>query len=314
MNTIQQPELSKFNQNSNLENFQNLEKWNFKPTNHSNQANDNSRNHNNAFKANKKKLTNKPVYQKPAVDNQNYFVIKITGKSLSEIKKEIQNFDEKTLPQIDLDELEKWSIEELAVFAKEIKGKGVIRYRLPAEGGKTEIDTQNSFIYRKNWQQILEVGFEYVQIGLPTCLLGVKKIKPKVLEKPKKIKKGQEVLPEPEPYFDLNKKHPQTKVIISYYNPITCPSYRQLRQLQKRMASFNPEFTKFEVNLKQDHQHLHLLRLVLSKKKNEKILIQSTGLNNTKTNLITLFLGSKINYINNLNQINNLAIIEKLLL
>lgn len=256
----------------------------------------------------------KPLYKVPKQDNFQQNVVLLTGKNLTEIFVQIPNLAQNMLPLVYLDTLENWSIVELAQFCSQTKGRVMLGYRIPKEGGLKDIgDTTNSLEHRQIWKAILQMGFEYLHIGLATCLLGVKKIKPNVVLKPKKKKKGAEPEIEPSYYFDLNDKHPQTKIVIGYQNNLTSPSYRQLRQIQRRMAGFNPDFTLFELNLKQSHHYLHLLRLILSKKKNEQILVSAVGYNATKVNLIAGLVGNPLVFVDNLETGQNLDKIMELL-
>lgn len=96
--------------------------------------------------------------------------------------------------------------------------------------------------------------------------------------------------------INLNLKHPKTKLIVSYHNFNLTPGYRNLRKIQKKMRSFNPQVMKFATFSRKFEDNQTILRLLLSKKKTEKMIVMCMGEIGKPTRVQSVLLGGEFTW------------------
>jgi 3-dehydroquinate dehydratase len=115
---------------------------------------------------------------------------------------------------------------------------------------------------------------DYIEVDLNL----VKKYSLTINNPKNKPKKKKNLLLEMEkkkelPKLNLNLKDNSTKVIVSYSSDKST-NYRNLRKIVKAMKGFNCDIMKFAVNPQNDQQNIDLVRLLVSKVKNDKFIIE----------------------------------------
>jgi 3-dehydroquinate dehydratase len=143
----------------------------------------------------------------------------------------------------------------------------ILKFQSLHQPSKTKLDPQ---VYHLLAQEILQIGFDYVDLAMPEIL-----------------------------QLDSLDKHPQTKLIVSYNHTSHTPGYRNLRKLQKRMRGFLPAITKFHTQIKTQKDLENLMRLLVSRKKAETLWIQATGKQASEFNQISPKFGNWGQYIDN---------------
>jgi 3-dehydroquinate dehydratase type I len=196
----------------------------------------------------------------------------IIGKNFQEILDSIQTsqplvenleirFDYLENPQVDF-------VDQILPAVDQSK-KVIFTFRPKKEGG--EFVGEIHF-----WQEIIQkaltVGFDFVDIDFANIGL-----------------------------IDFTEKHPKTKIICSYHHFNTTPGYRNLRKLQKRMRGYKPDIMKFATKVKTDEDNQNLLRLLLSKKKNEKMIVVGMGEKGKIIRFVAPLLGSQIAWVTHKN-------------
>lgn len=78
------------------------------------------------------------------------------------------------------------------------------------------------------------------------------------------------------PNLNLNLKDAATQIIISYTSDKST-NYRNLRKIIKSMKGFNCDIMKFVVNPQNDQQNIDLVRLLVSRVDNDKMIMQVQG-------------------------------------
>jgi hypothetical protein len=148
-------------------------------------------------------------------------------------------------------------------------------------------------------QKCLQAQFDYVEINFKTACQNCIRIK-NPLDKPKK-KKNQALEdlnlqqnPRIKPNLDLSSKNSETKIILTHNNPSKTDSYQNLRKIQKRMKGLNCNVQKFVCNVQDDEDNIILTRLLTSKTKSEKMIIQVVGNRAEFINNIAVGLGSLV--------------------
>lgn len=96
---------------------------------------------------------------------------------------------------------------------------------------------------------------------------------------------------------ELLLKHKHTKIIISDINLLKTPGYRSLRKIAKQMSVFKPYFYQFNYKLLTEKDSTNLLRFLLAKKKKQRYIINTSGLNSEITNQELLKFGSGVCYL-----------------
>ena len=118
---------------------------------------------------------------------------------------------------------------------------------------------------------------EYIEIDLDL----VKKYSLRINNTKNKPKKKKNLLLELEkktelPKLNLNLKHSETKIIISYTSKQST-NYRNLRKIVKTIKGFNCDIIKINVNPQNNNQNIDLVRLLVSKSSKDKICIEVYG-------------------------------------
>ncbi len=179
--------------------------------------------------------------------------------------KQAQTKSEVDLVEVRFDYLSEPKVIDIMRLKEKISGKIIFTCRKVKDGG------QYSGHY-EDWKIIIETalkaGFEYVDIEFPS-----------------------------NKYLDLSQKHLQTKVILSVHNFNETPGYRNLRSIQKKMRAFNPALTKFATHIKTDKDIKNLLRLLVSSKKTDQMIVIGMGEKGKITRLIGPMLGSRISFV-----------------
>jgi 3-dehydroquinate dehydratase type I len=175
-----------------------------------------------------------------------------------------QNTDGVDLVELRCDYLENFDFKNLEIIKKNLVKSAIFSFAKIKQGGKYE-DSVEKWVRIMNIA--LTIGFEYVEIDFPDAGL-----------------------------LDLTKKHPQTKIIYSYNNFNQTPGYRDLRKIQKRMRNIEA-IQKFTCQIKTNKDIENLIRLVVSRKKKDKMIIVPTGKGSKKNKLILPLLGSVINFV-----------------
>jgi 3-dehydroquinate dehydratase len=134
--------------------------------------------------------------------------------------------------------------------------------------------TENDFA---NLVEIFGAKPEYIEVDIDL----VKKFSLPVNNPKNKPKKKKNLLLELEkkkelPKLNLNLKDSATKLIISYTSDKST-NYRNLRKIVKAMKGFNCDLMKFVVNPQNDRQNIDLVRLLVSKVDNDKLVIEVQG-------------------------------------
>jgi 3-dehydroquinate dehydratase type I len=176
-----------------------------------------------------------------------------------------QNTDGVDLVELKCDYLENFDFKNLEIIKKNLVKSAIFSFGKIKQGGKYE-DSIEKWVRIMNIA--LTIGFEYIEIDFPDADL-----------------------------LDLTKKHPQTKIIYSYNNFNQTPGYRDLRKIQKRMRNIE-SIQKFTCQIKTNKDIENLIRLLVSRKKKDKMIIVPTGKGSKKNKLITSLLGSVITFVN----------------
>lgn len=200
------------------------------------------------------------------------FCLPIIGKNLSEILDSIQTYQNLVQNlEIRFDFLENPQLNLVDHLLPNINPdkKTIFTFRPKKEGGEFvgELDFWQEVI-----QKALTIGFDFVDIDYANIGL-----------------------------IDFSKKHPKTKIICSYHHFNTTPGYRNLRKLQKNMRGYKPDIMKFATKVKTDQDNQNLLRLLLSKKKNEKMIVIGMGEKGKMTRILAPLLGSQIAWVSHKN-------------
>jgi 3-dehydroquinate dehydratase len=129
----------------------------------------------------------------------------------------------------------------------------------------------------ENLKEIWNSKPQYVEINISL----VKKFSLPINNPKNKPKKKKNLLLELEkkkelPKLNFNLKSPETKVII-FYTSEQSTNYRNLRKIVKSIKGFNCDILKLIVNPQSDSQNIDLVRLLVSKAENDKIVIQVQG-------------------------------------
>lgn len=125
--------------------------------------------------------------------------------------------------------------------------------------------------------EIFDLKPEYIEVDIDL----VKKFSLPVNNPKNKPKKKKNLLIELQkkkelPKLNLNLKDSATKLIISYTSDKST-NYRNLRKIVKAMKGFNCDLMKFVVNPQNDRQNIDLVRLLVSKVDNDKLVIEVQG-------------------------------------
>jgi 3-dehydroquinate dehydratase type I len=174
-------------------------------------------------------------------------VAQIAVASLDELKDKIKNLSKEIeLVEISADSLtHSFDTEALEMIKSMTSLPMSITFRTVKAGGTFDGKDE---IWKQQVELILEIGFEYVDLQLPQIMS-----------------------------VDLTKKHTHTKIIASYTHLWETPGYRNLRKLYKRMRGFNPVIFRFQTKVKTQQDNLNLMRLLVSKKKNETLWVSGLG-------------------------------------
>lgn len=114
--------------------------------------------------------------------------------------------------------------------------------------------------------KVLDLGFDYVDIGLSLIS-----------------------------NLDLPKKR-KTKIILSFHDFKKTPSLILLKKIKKEMKQFQPDVMKFATMIDSDVDIKNLLRLLLSKDNNEKMIVIGMGEKGKITRILGPLLGSFLTY------------------
>jgi 3-dehydroquinate dehydratase I len=162
------------------------------------------------------------------------------------------------------DYIHNFGIEDLLKIKELTKVSSVFVCRNKKDGG-------NFVGKEENWQLILQealkLGFDFIDIEFSQ----IKKI-------------------------DFSNKNPQTKIILSLHDFNQTPGYRNLRKIQKRMRGFNPNIIKFATFIKTEKDIQNLFRLILSSKKQDKIIAIGMGEKGKITRILGTFMGSPFTF------------------
>jgi Type I 3-dehydroquinase len=143
---------------------------------------------------------------------------------------------------------------------------------------------QNSLTYQiiteadfDNLPEIFNSKPDYIEIEIGL----IKKYSLPINNPKNKPKKKKNLLLELErrkelPKLNLNLKDSSTKIIIAYISDKST-NYRSLRKIVKFMKGFNCDIYKLKVNLQNNSQNIDLIRLLVSKSNNEKMIIEVQG-------------------------------------
>jgi Type I 3-dehydroquinase len=143
---------------------------------------------------------------------------------------------------------------------------------------------QDSLPYKKiteldfdNLTEIFNSKPQYIEVDLNIA----KKYSLPINNPKNKPKKKKNILLELEkknelPKLNLNLKSAETKIIISYTSEHST-NYRNLRKIVKAMKGFNCDVMKFAINPQNDSHNIDLVRLLVSKVENDKLIIEVQG-------------------------------------
>jgi 3-dehydroquinate dehydratase type I len=191
--------------------------------------------------------------------------IPVMGATISEFLNNLENIQTQAdFIELRADYIKDFSIENLQQIKDKTTKKSIFVLRKLKDGGhfKGEVEI---------WKEIMDVavtlGFDYIDLELGTNQL-----------------------------VDLSKLHPQTKIILSYHHFYETPGYRKLRNLQKRMRGYKPFMMKFATSVKSNDDLKTLIRLLVSSKNADKMIVLGMGAKGKLSRIIFPLLGSQITF------------------
>lgn len=222
--------------------------------------------------------------------------VPVIGLTLTEFLDNLITIQEQhNFVELRLDYICDLETKDLLKIKKILTVKSITTCRPNWEGGfynKSEIERIEIL------KKCLELGFDYVDIELKTAMSNCTKIINKK-DKPKKKKnqalQDQVEKPNP-PTLDLNKKHTDTKIILSYHNFQKTDNYRNLRQIQTRMQGFGCDIKKIACMITKPEDNIILTRLLTNKTKSEEIIVLGMGENSKFMRLNTILLGGFLTF------------------
>jgi 3-dehydroquinate dehydratase I len=191
--------------------------------------------------------------------------VPVVGESLEEFLINLEKTQKvHSFVELRTDYIHNFGIDDLLKIKKSTKVSSIFVCRNKKDGG--------NFVGKEgDWQLILQealkLGFDFVDIEFSQ----VKKI-------------------------DFSYKSPQTKIILSLHDFNQTPGYRNLRKIQKRMRSFNPDIIKFATFIKTEKDIQNLFRLILSSKKQDKTIAIGMGEKGKITRILGTFMGSPFTF------------------
>jgi 3-dehydroquinate dehydratase-1 len=191
----------------------------------------------------------------------------VTGSNIQEFLENLQKIQKKDSDLIELrcDYIQDFKILDIQKIKETLQKPAIFTFRKTKDGGNFEGSLET-------WKQVLEIasmaGFKYLDIEFPSAR-----------------------------YINLTKKHPETKIITSYHNFNHTNGYRDLRKIQKRMRGIKPDLMKFATFVKTEKDIKNLIRLLVSAKKDDKMIVIGMGDLGKITRIIAPILGSKINFL-----------------
>lgn len=170
--------------------------------------------------------------------------------------------------QINITQLTDFNITDLHQISPKLKPKVILNFANKLPGTKSSNDLEVI-------QKAIRLGFGYIKIDYNTAVTDASRIQ-KPNEKPKK-KKNQllETKSSNPPLLDLNLKHPDTQIIIGYYNYSKVPSFRKLRSLHDKIRSLGCDVAEFGCQCNSKVDNINLVRLLTSKTQQQKISIRA---------------------------------------
>lgn len=199
--------------------------------------------------------------------NQAKTCLTVTGDNLKSFLKNLNQIQKQNSDLVELrcDYIQDFKILDIEKIKQELTKPAIFTFRKTKDGGMF----QGEF---EIWKQIIEMasmaGFRYLDIEFPSIR-----------------------------YVDLSKKHPETKIITSYHNFKQTNGYRDLRKIQKRMRGVKPDLMKFATFVKTEKDIRNLVRLLVSGKKSDRMVVIGMGNLGKITRIINPLLGSQINFL-----------------
>jgi 3-dehydroquinate dehydratase / shikimate dehydrogenase len=175
-----------------------------------------------------------------------------------------------------------------------LKVKAIATCRSKDEGGKwSSSEVQRLQILSK----CLMLGFDYVDIELKTAKENSSAIIiPNSKPKKKKNQQIQDAIIKQKPVLDLNTKHPNTQIILSYHNFESTDNYRNLRKIQNSMEGFHCDIKKIVCQANSNRDIQIMTRLLVSKSQSEKMIVLSMGEYGSFTRVYNLVLGNYLTF------------------
>jgi 3-dehydroquinate dehydratase type I len=182
----------------------------------------------------------------------------IKASTTDDLIAQINTYKPDQLLMIRLDQLSDFSSNILSKLKDATTGKTVyVSFRSPKVGGQFQITIEG---WRLIMENILSVGFDYVEIEMPNIM-----------------------------QVYLTKKHLNTKLVVCYASSTHTPGYRNLRKVQKRMRGFDPYIQAFDTKIKTNDDLQNLVRLLVSKKKSDNLWVNFKELEISEKTLDNLF-------------------------
>jgi len=198
---------------------------------------------------------------------QSLTCLPVTGTDLDSFLQNLEKAQQLNSKLIELraDYISDFKVIMLQKILEKLQKPAIFTFRKKRDGGKFGGEITD-------WVEIinfsLQLGFDYLDIEFPSVRM-----------------------------IDLTKKHPKTKIITSFHDFNQTPGYREMRKIQKRMRAFDPDFKKFACHVKTEQDLKNLIRLLVSSKKKENMIVIGMGNKGKISRIIGPILGSKINFL-----------------
>jgi len=188
----------------------------------------------------------------------------VIGKTLNEILKNLDKVQEITeMVELRVDYINNLTEKDLKIIREQTIKESIFTCRKRSEGGLYQGDERSRI---KIIRQACGLGFDYVDIELSS------------------IK-----------YFDLPLDE-KSKIILSFHNFKKTPTVTELQIIRNRMRFCRPDIMKLATMVKKEEDIKVLLRLLLEKEKDEKMIVLGIGEKGKITRILGPIMGNYLTY------------------